>query len=122
MIQCIHNSVFLCVSPQFLELVSTQPGYLSTVVEGLTIVIAEVEYEGHVVVGQKELLLHHRVKEEGVAGGGQDSVYRMLLSRVRCWKMAYLVRGGGESRGFCPFQKRPRGNNGGDLGWDRGRE
>ena len=93
------------MSPQFLELVSTQPGYLSTVVEGLTIVIAEVEYEGHVVVGQKELLLHHRFKEEGVAGGGQDSVYRMLLSRVRCWKMAYLVRGGGGEQRVLPLPK-----------------
>ena len=86
--------------PQFLELVSTQPGYLSTVVEGLTLVIGDVEYQGHVVVAQRELQLYHRLKEEGAAGGGQDSVYRMQLSRVRCWKMAYLVRGqmGGAER------------------------
>ena len=81
------------MSLQFLELVSSQPGYLSTVVGGLTMVIDDVEYEGRVVVGQKELVLYHQFKEEGVAGGGQDSVYRMQLSRVRCWKMAYLVRG-----------------------------
>lgn len=83
----------LRVSVQFLELVSSQPGYLTTVVGGLTVVIDDVEYEGRVVVGQKEVLLYHRFKEEGVAGGGQDNVYRMQLSRVRCWKMAYLVRG-----------------------------
>ena len=96
---CIHTF------PQFLELVSTQPGYLSTVVEGLTIVIDSVEYEGHVVVGQQDLLLHHRLKEEGMAGGGEDSIYRMQLSRVRCWKMAYLVRGkeGGEGNDDMVF-------------------
>lgn len=72
---------------EFLEVVSKQSDYLTTQVHDLHIEVEGVHHMGYSIIGQDTLKLYYVPEGEASAKYQQ---YVMKMSRVRCWKMAYL--------------------------------